>query len=260
MKKIVIMIGLFLGIKGTMAQNISLIAVYDFERKVNVNFEGDEMNEAQAKAMQEMLSKQFQKTFVLECNAYESIYYEKKMLDNQTGSGVNIVMIGESSGKLYKNIREKHYTRLDESLGKRFLIEDPLEDTEWILTDSTKEIQGYLCYKAKSIRELTVNDSIIRIPVQAWYAPDIPVSNGPELHWGLPGFIMQVSEGDVTITCKSLLIQTQKNKEIEKPKGGKKLNAAKYREIVRKKMEQQQKMQENNWQQDENAVEIKIGG
>lgn len=66
--------------------------------------------------------------------------------------------------------------------------EETPEDWSWTITDSTKEILGYECFLATTDyhgREWC-----------AWFAPDIPVSNGPWKLDGLPGLILEASASD----------------------------------------------------------------
>lgn len=63
-----------------------------------------------------------------------------------------------------------------------------MSDLEWEMQDSTKNILGYECF-------LAATDYHGR-KWQAWFAPEIPVSDGPWQFCGLPGLIMEAeSEG-----------------------------------------------------------------
>lgn len=62
--------------------------------------------------------------------------------------------------------------------------EPMLEAMTWELIEKeVKNICGYPCLKAKSVKN---------IGLIAWYAPDIPVPDGPMDTYGLPGMILQV--------------------------------------------------------------------
>jgi GLPGLI family protein len=66
--------------------------------------------------------------------------------------------------------------------------EEDIPAQEWILYDDTLTIAGYTCQKATCYfrgRNYT-----------AWFAVDIPVSNGPWKFGGLPGLILKVSDDD----------------------------------------------------------------
>lgn len=68
----------------------------------------------------------------------------------------------------------------------RFYYREPLDDIAWTVTDSTKTILGYECVMATADyhgRHWT-----------AWFAPEIPVHDGPWKLHGLPGLILEASE------------------------------------------------------------------
>ncbi|MDE5808249.1 MAG: GLPGLI family protein [Muribaculaceae bacterium] len=70
----------------------------------------------------------------------------------------------------------------------QYCYEETPEDWTWTITDSTKEILGYECF-------LATTDYHGR-KWSAWFAPDIPVSNGPWKLDGLPGLILEASASD----------------------------------------------------------------
>ncbi len=86
---------------------------------------------------------------------------------------------------LYKNYPQGKITVMDRVRSDHFIYEDDLNMQEWNLQeDSTKTILGYECQKATCKfrgREWT-----------AWFALDIPISDGPWKFSGLPGLIMEV--------------------------------------------------------------------
>jgi hypothetical protein len=49
---------------------------------------------------------------------------------------------------------------------------------------------------------------------------DIPISQGPENYWGLPGLILEVNDGTTTILCSKIVINPKDRKEIKQPKKG----------------------------------------
>ena len=62
---------------------------------------------------------------------------------------------------MYKNIKENRYSNKAEIFGKQFLIKDSLESRNWELTNETKNIGKYTCYKAtftEDVEEQSLND------------------------------------------------------------------------------------------------------
>ena len=80
------------------------------------------------------------------------------------------------------------------------------------------------------------------IVVTAWYSPDIPINQGPENYWGLPGLILEVSDGKTVILCSKIVINPKEKKEIKAPKKGKLVPQSEYDKIVADKMEEWREM------------------
>lgn len=76
------------------------------------------------------------------------------------------------------------------------------------------------------------------VSVTAWYCPEIPINNGPGEYWGLPGLIMEVSDGRTILLCSKLVMNTKEKAEIIAPKTGSKVTQKEYDDIVAKKMEE----------------------
>lgn len=80
------------------------------------------------------------------------------------------------------------------------------------------------------------------ITVTAWYTPDIPINQGPENYWGLPGLILEVTDGKTVILCSKIVMNTKDKKEIKAPKKGKPVTQAEYDKIVTDKMNEMREM------------------
>lgn len=86
--------------------------------------------------------------------------------------------------------REKDQCRVyDYKAGSMWRYEEPMSDISWsIIEDSVKNVLGHECLMACADyhgRTWT-----------AWFAPDIPVQDGPWKLRGLPGLILQAAGGD----------------------------------------------------------------
>jgi GLPGLI family protein len=80
------------------------------------------------------------------------------------------------------------------------------------------------------------------ITITAWYTPEIPVSQGPEGYWGLPGLILEVNDGKTIILCSKVVLNPKEKTEIKAPSKGKVVNQKEYDETVIKKMEEFREM------------------
>ncbi|MCO6174394.1 GLPGLI family protein [Flavobacterium sp. NRK F10] len=238
------------------------------------------------KSMEERMKKMFEKTFILNFNRTASVYKEEEKLDmpGQENAGRMMRMMG-GGGTHYKNVKEKIYVEDKEFMGKEFLIKDTLPKLEWKLENETKQIGNYTCFKATAIKPIdesdfrnfrmrrrnedekaketeekkdTLSDSAkvtnfmdqLEIPkevtITAWYSPEIPVNQGPENYWGLPGLILEVNDGQTTILCSKIVLNSKEKVDIKPVTKGKEVTQKEYNEIVMKKMKEMQEMFRNN--------------
>ena len=245
------------------AQDFQGKATYKTHRNMDIKVSTDQNapNSAMQKKLHDQLKKMSQKTFTLNFNKSESTYTQNKELkpETQTG-GVSIVMIGDGGGNdvLYKDVNKKIYRNKTEISGKNFLIEDKLQTADWVMTAETKKIGKYTCYKATRSREedrvsFTMTDGDkeetkekVTVTTEVWYTPEIPVSNGPGMFWGLPGLILEVHEGKLTIVCTELVLNPSDKVSIDKPTKGKKVSQEKFDKIMREKTEEMMERFKNN--------------
>ncbi len=259
------------------AQNFQGKATYKTFRKIDFKMKEGGENSAMQKQIQEQLKKQFQQTYTLNFNKTESVYTQNKKLSApQTNTGgVSIVIAGNGGGTdvLYKNISNKEYLNKTEISGKRFLIKDKLEDYGWEMSSETKNIGNYTCYKATRSREetrtsMTVTDGKpeekkekVTVTTTAWYTPQVPVSNGPGEFWGLPGLILEIQDGKLTIVCSEIVINPSDKVEIKIPKKGKKVSQEKFDKIMDEhSKEMMERFRSKRKSKDGNSFSIEIQG
>ncbi len=206
------------------------------------------------KELQENIKRENEKTFTLIFDKNVSTYKEEQKLSNGESfitSNIN------TTGLHYKNIKDKIYMVEKESLSKEFLIKETLPELNWKLTQESKKIGNYLCYKATAIKKINDSDAgFLRenkvkkdtktnfikdkedpteIEVIAWYTTEIAVNQGPENYWGLPGLILEIQQGKTVILCSKVILNTKIKKEIKAPTRGEVVTQKKYEEMVAKK-------------------------
>ncbi|MHC5310521.1 GLPGLI family protein [Myroides sp. LJL116] len=71
-------------------------------------------------------------------------------------------------------------------INNKQVVDRPL-DWGWQPSTGTKMIQGYLCTKAVS--------NFMGKDFEVWYTIELPYNTGPEYYHGLPGVILQASDG-----------------------------------------------------------------
>jgi len=266
------------------AQDFQGQAYYQTQRKVDIDLDNDGMTDDQKSQMEAMLKKQFEKTFILTFNKEASIYKEEEQLEKPTAAtsgGMKIIVMGGGAGStLYKNTKTKTYADEQDVFGKSFLVKDDLETYDWKLGDESKIIGKYLCFKATSTREVEnievsfgegVDDdengepkkTMVTKIITAWYTPDIPVSDGPNNYWGLPGLILELHDGDdMSYLCSKIVMNSKDKSKIEAPTKGKVVTNQEYEEIMEKKMKEMQEMYGGRERKGDGgqSFSIKIGG
>ena len=267
----------FLLVASIHAQDFQGKAIYKTHQKTAIKFGGTGApNPELEKKMAERMKKMFQKTFILDFNKNESVYREDAKLDAprpQTG-GMNITIMGSGGNDIfYKNIKQKKYANQTGIMGKPFLIKDELKDINWELSGETKNIGMYTCYKATYTREeenvniSTENGEIketkemLTKTTIAWYTPQIPVSNGPKEFGGLPGLILEINDGKLTIVCSEIVLNPSDKIKIEEPSKGKEISQKDFDELQEEKSkEMMERFRSKRGDGKGNTIEIKIGG
>jgi len=263
----------------TSAQDFHGQAVYESKTllgdKIQIN-NSDGMPEEMKQKLQESMKKAFEKTFVLNFNKYESVYLQEEKLEApKPNSSMNVVVFkGNTDGKKYKNVKEKIQISEEDVFGKEFLIVDSLKVWNWKLESETKKIGNYTCHKAVAVIPVSEEDmkeyeenkknkgngktqfiSVVEPKEQiitVWYTPEIPVSQGPDQYWGLPGLILEANNGLTIFLCSKITLNSKEKNEIKRPNKGKKVNQKEYDRIVEKQMESMKDSKGN--------INIKIGG
>jgi GLPGLI family protein len=285
MKNLVLTIAVAISAIQMHAQEFQGMAVYesktstsDFKNRMQGN---KDITPEMQKNMEDRMKKMFEKTFILNFDKSASIYKEEEKLDTpgqDGGGGMRMMssMMG-GGGTFYKNVKSKSYTVDKEFMGKEFLIKDSLPDLKWKMEAETRVIGGYNCFKATAVRPSSKTDfrnfrskseekpsavkpedkdkktsfmSEIEMPkeiaVTAWYTPEIPVNQGPENYWGLPGLILEVNDGKTTILCSKVVLNVKDKAQIKEVTKGKVVSQKEYDDIVVKKMEEMREMREKS--------------
>jgi len=242
-----------------------------------------EMQKSIEERMKGMFEKTYILNFDKTASIYKE---EEKLEQPGQSGGMRIMssMMG-GGGTQYKNVKNKTVIIDKEFFGKEFLISDTLPKLDWKLEAETRQIGNYLCYKATAVKPTSKSDfrNFRRndkeagenkkeeskegkadkkeekstnftdgwdVPkettITAWYAPEIPINQGPENYWGLPGLILEVSDGKTIILCSKIVLNPKDKKEIKAPKNGKIVTQKEYDDIVAKKMEEMREMNGGN--------------
>ena len=289
---LVVAVASFMGLH---AQEFQGMAVYESKTSTSdfkTRMEGNKnMTPDVQKRIEESMKKMFEKTFILNFDKSASIYKEEEKLETpgQFGGGMRMMMsMTGGGGTYYKNVKDKSYTVDKEFMGKEFLVKDSLPNLQWKMEGETRVIGGYNCFKATAVRPASKTDfrnfrakkedpattkpadaakktSILdeldmpkETVITAWYTPEIPVSQGPENYWGLPGLILEVNDGKTVILCSKVVLNPKVKTEIKAATKGKVTTQKEFDEIVLKKMEEFRDM--NQGRGGNGGMQIRIGG
>lgn len=240
-------------------------AYYYSKSKMELGSWGARMSEAQKKETYARLKNRLEKVYVLDFNKTESVFNEEDQMDAMSGAtdtwGANF-----TRGEQYKDVKSAKLVQAQEFYGKKFLVKDALTAIDWQMGSESKQIGKYMCFKATAsvpTSDLTWYDfswaDLRRAPstsetaetsgeisepevpmtdVEAWYTLQIPVSTGPGEYWGLPGLILEVSAGNMTMLCSKVVMNPQETVMIEAPDKGKEITKVDYQSTVRSKMQE----------------------
>ena len=100
---------------------------------------------------------------------------------------------------VYKNYPQGKMTVTDGLLMQDYIYEDTLYAQNWVIQDSSKLILGHECQKAVCHYRGHC--------WTAWFAMDIPITDGPWKLCGLPGLIMEATSEDNSHAFKLLGIE-----------------------------------------------------
>ena len=90
--------------------------------------------------------------------------------------------------------------------------------------------------KVEKIEEVVVDAKIETIV--AWYTPQIPISNGPEQSYGLPGLILELNTKNTTMLCSKIVLNPEKKDKIIRPTKGDVVSKKEYTDMVQFKMQE----------------------
>ena len=130
---------------------------------------------------------------------------EKAVADMNAGRGETWFehreKMGINRGSRYKNLKDfntRTITVWDSQMADRYRYPVEMEDLQWELMDSTKMVLDYECQLAAA--------EYHGRKWYAWFAPEIPVQDGPWQLCGLPGLIMEAitADGEYGFSIKGL--------------------------------------------------------
>lgn len=272
-----ILLGAFLLFTGVaaIAQDIYGEATYISKTQIDKSWmEGNrEMTPEMRKRVEENLKKMSEKTFTLKFDRTQAVYTEEVALETpgSGGRGWGAMMGTMMGGEKYKNLTDGTYVEERDMMGKTFVIKDKLPALEWTITGESRQIGNYMAIKATATKPTTNLDwaqfrrrdnkkeeekkkeneenssgnllDMIEKPdevtITAWFTPEIPLQHGPAEYGGLPGLILEVSDGKTVLLCSEIKMNPKDRTELKAAKNSKNtVTQEEYNATLKVKMEE----------------------
>lgn len=131
-------------------------------------------------------------------------------LDVQAAQGKSIFPRAQQNYQIWKNYPETGKLTFTDNVLKTFKYTETLLRPEWKLEAKDSTIASYACRKAIT--------HYMGRTWNVWYAPDIPVSEGPWKLYGLPGLILQAEDSDHLFIFSCIEIKLHPGTSMEFPK------------------------------------------
>jgi len=165
-------------------------------------------------------------------NEYESNYKIVKSIILENNKILNYAILITGGGEeVYSNLKEDVVLKEIEMFGEKFIIKSN-SNKDWILTQETKIIGGYKCYKA-ILKQPQIQNNVKMPHVEAWYSPAIPISFGPKGYSNLPGLILQLKIGPIVYLATKIAINLKEKINVHKPNKGKVLSEKEFDKMMR---------------------------
>lgn len=157
--------------------------------------------------------------FNLAFNNKESVFYREEKLYANLDKFTKGIIETLSDGSYYSNIATNQKLKSTTFDNQNYIV-NIYQPQPWKITDTTKTILGYTCYKATLLKK---NERTKEYnTVEAWFSKEIPYYFGPIEYNGLPGLILELKLNPKQIIyCTSVKLQSKKNKLLTKPTDGK---------------------------------------
>ncbi len=143
--------------------------------------------------------------------------YSFECTNSLSNNPISLAFCGYKGSIYSENNSNYVYENFDSAIFGKYILKKKKNIYQWILSEETKTIEGFLCYKA------TANDTVINPKgtftylLTAWYCPKIPFSVGPIGITGLPGLILELNRRNIVYGAKLIELNQEKDFIIVKP-------------------------------------------
>ena len=154
--------------------------------------------------------------FKLICKKDMSKFYDSTIFTNlDLSQKQTLLSFSSYSGIIYDE--KKFLYKQSMILGNNIFLKKEKKN-DWVLQNETKEINGFLCYKATSTNKIVYGEKVFNHPVTAWYCPTLPYNFGPNGYSGLPGLILELQVRNVVYGASKIELNSTETFKIETDK------------------------------------------
>ena len=251
MKKIVLIIVILLSYSTFAQQTMQWKANYTYKRILDEKQKARRDSLLKSKPemadfMKRIYKKIDNRKFLLYFNQFESVYKIKPTMEKP---GRSSVFSGNPFANmlLYENIKTKKFSDRRPLFSETYIVEDTLTNYQWKITNESKQIGNYTVIKATGVETYKKGKEKKETTRQitAWFTPEIPIGNGPNKYWGLPGLIMELNNGQDLFLCDEITQNPKDKMEIKAPEKGKNVNEKEYKLEMEKNRKKMEKMYKN---------------
>lgn len=226
MKKIIVILSIFLTVKQLSAQPIFLSkGKIEFEKRTNV---WADLKGSFAEEIKKTIPQYKTSYFDLIFDNDKAIYKPGR---ESTDKAVTFFNLPANENIVYSNFATDQSIAQKNVFEKTFLILDSLRHAEWKIKNDFREIAGFNCRRATTI----IMDSVF---VVAFYTDEITVPGGPESFSGLPGMILGLVINRIHTSWYATKIEANSadTKQITPPTKGDKTTKVQLKEELNKLM------------------------
>ena len=211
--------------QGIWSQSMGPIHVY-YEKKVDKLIDTTESGKTKStiSKFNQIVSEDVKNLmYVLRIGEDCALFHEQKSLI--IGSSKNVMRnftssYGGTAGTFYINQKDSVYLNMREFSGAQFKVQ--ISPKQWELhPEEQKYIGDYKCIKATTMDTIANPKGVFTSDVVAWFSPELPGLYGPAGYFGLPGLILELQNGKISLEAKESVFDATIDSqfEIEKQKG-----------------------------------------
>ncbi len=169
--------------------------------------------------------------FELDANKTKSHFYMiEGISSNEKATRVATIFTGND--EVFVNKSDSSFIKYKNRKGEKYFV-SYTPSTNWTLTNESKKIEGFLCYKATIEKTIRQKDNKIKnYIVLAWYCPEIPYPFGPKEFGNLPGLILELQDNKVTFLTSKIDMNVDKLNNLEIKPESKIISESDYNKIV----------------------------